>query len=309
MITDTSLGAGREFDLIRDLCRRWGPRAVGIGDDAAVLASPGEPLVATVDTLIENRHFKREWLSAREIGYRAAVAAISDIAAMAASPLGMLVALAFPPDWIPLLAQLGDGIGEAAGRFEVPIIGGNISTGGELAITITVLGSAPAPIRRSGAQPGAAIYVTGRLGGPGAAVSAWLAGAEPAPTHRERFVHPVPRLREARWLAEHGAMAMIDVSDGLIGDLGHLAAASDLRIAVELSGLLVVAGVTPEEAARSGEEYELALAAPHDLSVEQFTREFALPISRVGRVVAGPPGVDVFLNGERVASGGGFSHF
>ncbi len=310
MITETALGRGREFDLIRELCRRWGTRCRGIGDDAAVVTVPaGESLVVTTDTTVEGRHFRRDWMSPREIGYRAAVAGISDIAAMASTPLGMVLALSLPSEWLADAAGLADGLGEAAERFGVPIVGGDLSAGSELVITVTVLGSATRPVKRSGVQPDQAIFVTGRLGGPGAALSAWLHGDEPAPEYRERFVHPVPRLAEARWLAAHGATAMIDISDGLVGDVDHLAAASDLRIALELAELLTAPGVSPIDAARSGEEYELAAAAPAGLDTARFTRETGVPISRVGKVVAGPPGVDVTMRGERVASAGGFSHF
>lgn len=310
MITEIALGTGREFDLIRELCKRWGVRCSGIGDDAALLTAPeGESLVFTTDTTVEGRHFRRDWMSPREIGYRAAVAGISDIAAMAATPLGMVLALSFPNEWLADATGLADGLGDASERFGVPILGGDLSAGSELVITVTVLGSAERPVKRSGVQRDQAIFVTGRLGGPGAALSAWLEGRDPEPEHRERFVHPVPRLAEARWLAAHGATAMIDISDGLVGDVGHLAAASDLRIALELAELLTAEGVSPVDAARSGEEYELAAAAPAGLDTAWFTRETGVPISRVGKVVAGPPGVDITLGGERVALSGGFSHF
>src|SRR4051794_31527869 len=100
MSSGQSLGAGLEFEAIRAMIARWGDRASGIGDDAAVLRVPrGDALVASVDTSIENRHFRPEWLTPREIGYRAVTAALSDLAAMAASPLGVLVALALPERW------------------------------------------------------------------------------------------------------------------------------------------------------------------------------------------------------------------
>jgi thiamine-monophosphate kinase len=310
VIPQTPLGAGREFDLIRELCRRWGELCSGIGDDAAVLTPPpGEQLVLTTDSSVEGRHFRRDWLTPREIGYRAAAAAISDVAAMAASPLGMLLALSIPAEWLRDLAALADGIGDAARLTGTPIVGGDVSSGSELVINVTVVGSARKPLGRGGVQPGQALYVTGRLGGPDAALRAWLGDSEPAADARARFAHPVPRLAEARWLATRGATAMIDVSDGLLGDAGHLAAASDLRIAIELGDLLIMAGVSPEQAARSGEEYELIAAAPPTLDMAAFTRETGVPISRIGKVIAGPPGVDVTLRGERVASAGGFSHF
>lgn len=304
------LGPGREFDLIRRLLERWGGRAHGIGDDAAVLDVPrGARLVASTDSAIENVHFRREWLSPEEIGWRAAMAALSDLAAMAAQPLGVLVALSGPDRWIDDIPALADGIGAAAEAAGARIVGGDLTRAGELAIAITVLGAAITPLPRGGARPGDAIYVTGALGGPLAALRAWARGATPTAAQRARFAHPVARLREASWLARQGAHAGIDISDGLLSDLAHVAAASGVRIAVELDGLPVVEGVSREDAARSGEEYELAVAAPPGLDGRAFERAFGIPLTAIGRVEEGAPGVVATLGGARVAPGGGWDHF
>ena len=163
-----ALGPGREFDAIRAMVERWGSRARGIGDDAAIITMPrGDALIASVDSSVEGRHFRRGWLSPREIGCRAVVAALSDLAAMAARPLGVLVALAVPVSWRSDLTAIADGIGNAVERARTVILGGNLSDAGELSITTTVLGSAFAPLTRAGARVGDRVYVTGRLGGPG----------------------------------------------------------------------------------------------------------------------------------------------
>src|SRR5688572_23745115 len=127
-----ALGGGSEFDLIRRILERWGTIAKGIGDDAAVLSVPDGELVISTDSSIENIHFRRGWLEAQEIGYRAAAAALSDIAAMGARPLGMLVAMGIPEGWRSSIDGLTDGIGESARAFDSPIIGGDISRATEL---------------------------------------------------------------------------------------------------------------------------------------------------------------------------------
>jgi thiamine-monophosphate kinase len=289
---------------------RWGPRAVGIGDDAAIVELPrGDALVASVDSAVEDVHFRRGWLTAREIGYRAAAAALSDLAAMAATPVGMLVAVAVPDAWRPDLLDIADGVGEAAHLFATPILGGNTTRGGELSVTTTVLGSAYAALTRAGVEPGHRLYVTGRLGAAGAVVRALLANAEPDPRHREKFARPQPRIAEARWLAAMGAAAAIDVSDGLVADLGHLAAASDVRIELDLDHIPVAEGVTPKDAAASGEEYELVVSAPEPLDLEAFVAAFRIPLTPIAHAVAGDAAVEVRRKGRRVANPGGHDHF
>jgi thiamine-monophosphate kinase len=310
MTREITLGPGREFELIRDLLFRWGDRAYGVGDDAAVLEGfRGERLVLSMDASIEHQHFRRAWLDAKEIGYRATAAALSDLAAMAAVPIGVLVALAVPEDWLPELGDLAEGIGEAAGDATARILGGDMTAGRDLSITLTVVGRAPNPLSRAGAKPGDAVYVTGRFGGPAAAVKALREGERPDPVSRFRFAHPVPRIREAVWLAEHHAHAAIDVSDGLLADVQHIAHASQVRITLDLDGLPTLSGVSPVDAARSGEEYELVVTAPHGLEAAGFEEEFGVPLTNIGQVQAGKPGLLALAGGERVSSFGGFSHF
>lgn len=304
-----ALGAGAEFDAIRAMIARWGPRARGLGDDAAVLQVPrGDALVASVDSAIEGQHFRREWLSAREIGYRAVAAALSDLAAMAARPLGVLVALAIPAEWRPDLDELAEGIGEAAAANAAPIVGGNTTAGDELSITTTVLGSAFSVLRRDAVRDGDSVYVTGRFGGPGAALRALRAGEKPDREHRARLAHPSPRIREARWLAERGAHAAIDVSDGLAADLGHLAAASRVSIEVDLDCVPRVSSVVPLDAAASGEEYELVVATAAALDPVEFERAFGIPLTLIGRARAGEARVVLSQDGARVANPPGYDH-
>jgi thiamine-monophosphate kinase len=306
----TALGPGTEFDAIRRMLERWGPHARRIGDDAAVITSLGErSLIVSTDASVENVHFRSEWMSAQEIGYRSAASALSDIAAMGAKPLGMLVAMAVPEHWQSRMDALSDGIGDAARLVDAPILGGDMSRSNELALTFTVLGTAREVLFRTAARPGDYVYVTGRLGGPGAALAALYGNREPRPIDRERFVHPVPRTREALWLAGRGAVSGIDISDGLSSDLLHLAAASRVSIRIDLSRLPVIDGVTPVDAARSGEEYEVVVTSPTELDAEAFDRNFNLDLTQIGMVERGEVRVDFLLDGQPVGVERGYLHF
>lgn len=308
----TALGRGGEFDMIRELIERWGRAALGLGDDAAILQAPaGEQLIVSTDTSVEDVHFRRRWLTSGEIGYRSAMAALSDLAAMAARPLGMTVALALPHSWTEDLGRLADGIGEAAHDVACPIIGGDLSRSEVLHCTFTVVGSTTRPILRSGAKAGNGVYVTGQLGGPGAALHALAAEAVPAPQQRERFARPVARVREGVWFAEHGASAMIDLSDGLVSDAEHLATASGVCLTINLDALPVLQGCVPREAARSGEEYELLVTARPNLDADGFRRAFRVPLTQIGHVDASTGGhpVRFISRGKRVDLEKGYDHF
>jgi len=305
-----AMAHGAEFDAIRDLLAEWGPLASGIGDDAAVLDVPtGERVVISTDASIEEVHFRRAWLTAEEIGARAAAAALSDLAAMASVPRGLLLSLGVPESWRTSLTQIARGVGRVAASVECPIVGGNVSSADALSLTFTVVGSALSPMRRRGAKSGDIIFVTGTFGGPGAALGALMEGRTPADAHRRRFAAPAPRIAEARWLSEQRAVAGIDISDGLRGDAEHLARASEVSLVLNGSSAPRVAGVTAAEALASGEEYELLVAfRPDELpDRSEFERRFGLPLTAIG--VAVPAGDDpVVITDVGVEPGGGFDH-
>ena len=306
----TPLGPGREFDSIRRMIERWGPNARRIGDDAAVITALGDrALVASTDVSVENVHFKREWLTPEEIGYRAAASALSDIAAMGAKPIGMLVAMGIPDGWRASLDLICDGIGIAARECDAPILGGDMSRATELSIGVTVLGTSREPLLRSAARPDDLVYVTGVLGGSRSALRSLQAGRAPVPAHRERFAHPVPRIREAAWLAERGAHSAIDISDGLSGDLAHLAAASRACLVIDVAAIPCIEGSSNIEAASSGEEYEVAVTSPVEIDAGDFETQFGLPLTRIGVVERGAPGVKFLLNGEQIEVQRGYLHF
>lgn len=288
------LGAGPEFDLIRRIAgqaKQTHPLIrVGPGDDCAII---GE-LAISIDATIENVHFRRDWLSAEEIGWRATSAALSDLAAVAAEPIAVLITLALPQnDAVDFAEPLMRGAIAAAGAVGASLAGGDVASSETLMIDVVAVGKAVAPILRSGAKPGDVVWVTGELGGSAAAVAALSNGATPNDRARARYARPHPRTREALWLRDRGALhAMIDLSDGLYGDLQHIAAAAGCGIVVDQNAIPIHAnaGANHEHAVTGGEDYELAFTAA-DGAVEplqrEFTARFSLPITRVGEVIVG----------------------
>jgi len=310
----TALAPGGEFDRIRRALTRLGSVAVGVGDDCAFVEIGAERLALSCDLTLEGTHFRTGWLSPEEIGWRATAAALSDLAAVAAEPLGVLLSVALPSGWPEEhFADLVGGAGEAARAVGAVIWGGDLVRGDRVAVDVTVAGRlAGEPVRRSGAAVGDELWVTGALGGPFCAVAAWDAGQEPVRTARARFAHPVPRVTEALWLREHGARAMIDVSDGLVADAGHLAAASGVGWAIDPDRVpLHPAAEVVQEALASGEEYELLVALPAGQGAalaEAFRGQFGLPLTRVGTAER-EPGVRVLRAGKPVELLPTFTHF
>lgn len=284
-----AMGPGHEFDTIRMLMARWGPLAVNIGDDAAVLPTTvGRVHVVSTDACIEGVHFQRAWISSFEIGVRAAAAAFSDLAAMGARADAALIAMVVPEAWRDALPEIADGIGHVVGVVGAKIIGGNLSRGTAFSITTTVFGSGTRAVSRNGAQVGDTVVVSGTLGGPGSAVSAWNAGGEPLPWARERFAQPMPRVAEGGALAIAGASAMVDISDGLAADIRHLAAASKVVVELDAKLLPVGPGITPATALVSGEEYELvATVSPSTLAavIANWPATSTRPLTVIGTVV------------------------
>jgi thiamine-monophosphate kinase len=305
-----ALGPGAEFDAIRSMVARLGVSATGIGDDAAVITVPrGERIVASVDSHVDGIHFRRAWLTPREIGRRATVAALSDLAAMAALPLGVLTALEVPNEWQDDMTEIAAGIGDAVDESGTRVVGGNTGRGPVLAINTCVIGHAFTPLYRSGVRSGDVVYVTGRLGGPQDAVREWLRGREASPLSRDRFVRPRARVHEARWLAAAGASAAIDLSDGLVADLQHLAVASGIRLRVDLERIPCIDGVSSREAVASGEEYELIVTSSRPFDIETFRDRFGVELTAIGHASSGDADVELLDRGERVAPPPGHDHF
>jgi thiamine-monophosphate kinase len=264
----------------------------GIGDDAAVLAPEREALVWTIDAAVESVHFRRDWMSLEDIGYRSLMAAASDLAAMGARPRGVLSALVLPRDFSDEeLDRLARGQAEAAESLGTAVIGGNLARGGELSITTTVLGSAERAVLRAGAAPGDVVAIAGALGLARAGVHALerrtpgdaanLATNERgrvgpgAPAAISAVARAVAAYRRPRAMLEEGlagashAKAAIDVSDGLALDVARLAAESGVAIVLDADKVLGAGGpeLADVAAALSLDALDLALHGGDDYAL------------------------------------------
>lgn len=292
----SSLGRGEGVEL-------------SVGDDCAILSlPPGERLATSVDTLVEGVHFSTD-IFPEDLGFRCVSVAASDLAAMGARPLGMTVALTLPAAdelWLTMFSQ---GLAAAVSHYRLPLVGGD-TTRGPLAISVQVLGSLPAgsALLRSGARVGDAVFVSGTLGDAAGALAFLRGEWQPEPHHGEyllqRLYRPEARLDLGQALLD-SATAAIDVSDGLLADLDHIAAASGVRVEIERECVPMSAALRshpePEQALTwaltGGDDYELCFCMPAD--------EELPGVTRIGRVTTGA-GVECNLP---VGAARGYQHF
>ena len=291
------MGAG-EFDLIARIRARVATRAdvvLGIGDDAALLAPPpGRQLVVTADTLNDGVHFPRG-TSPADIGWKALAVNLSDLASMGAEPAWCTLSLSLPqsdPAWIEGFL---DGFLDLAGQHGIALVGGD-TTRGPLSIAVTAMGLVEPgrALRRDGARVGDEVWVTGTLGD--AAGGLALLDREPVPALRARLDRPTPRVAAGRALAGI-ATACVDVSDGLLADLGHVCARSHVAAHLDVDALPASAALREAfgEADRialqasGGDDYELCFTAPADAGADigAVSAQLGLRITRIGRIVAG----------------------
>ena len=324
--TLASLG---EFGLINALSA-WLPPGrrtlVGIGDDAAVLATPDGRVVATTDFLLEGRHFRRDWSGAADVGHKAAARSLADLAAMGAEPSALLVALAAPADLpVSWARELAEGLAAEcarASRGGASVIGGDTARASSVILAVTGLGDlgGRAPVRRSGAAPGDLVAVAGPLGPAAAGLALLSAGLallsagmaqDPLVTAHLRPAPPYDAGPEA---ADLGATAMIDISDGLLADLGHVATASGVRIDLALDALqpgdaLLTAARAVRDAAPQSEALRWVLSGGEDHSLAAtFPPGTRLP-PRWRVIGAVRPGHGVVVDGQPWAQAPGWDHF
>ena len=291
------MGAG-EFDLIARIRARVATRAdvvLGIGDDAALLAPPpGRQLVVTADTLNDGVHFPRG-TSPADVGWKALAVNLSDLASMGAEPAWCTLSLSLPqsdPAWIEGFL---DGFLDLAGQHGIALVGGD-TTRGPLSIAVTAMGLVEPgrALRRDGARVGDEVWVTGTLGD--AAGGLALLDREPVPALRARLDRPTPRVAAGRALAGI-ATACVDVSDGLLADLGHVCARSHVAARIDVdalpasAALMEVIGEADRIAlqASGGDDYELCFTAPADAGADigAVSAQLGLRFTRIGRIVAG----------------------
>jgi thiamine-monophosphate kinase len=298
---------------------------LGSGDDAAVLAWGDRLLLVSTDAMVEGRHFCREWLTLGEIGERAARAALSDLAAMGGTARGLLASVAFPPNIEATEAEaLARGLEAGAASCGAHLLGGDlVASPGPLFLDVTVIGEAQTCWPRSGAQVGDLLLVSGDLGRSAAALALLARGAGvvdlPAAL-RERFLRPQPAFDLVSALQPLGTVtAAIDLSDGLLADLGHVAEASGVQLRVD-AGSVPLAPATGQAACglgleavplalSSGEEYELAFTVPREAlpGVQQAVADRgARAVTVIGEAVAGS---GVVVEGAELPPAGGWDHF
>ncbi len=290
---------------------------VGPGDDSAVVRFGKQHLVVSVDAQLEGVHFRLPWLSPVALGRRSYHVSVSDLAAMGARPRWLVVHYTVPPGFpVASLHAIQRGLVDEAKVFGSVLIGGNLSRGRQLGIVITVFGTQSShPVTRAGARPGDCLFVSGTLGDAASAVRAWKRGKQPSAPLQRRFARPTARLALGQRLARRGlATAMIDVSDGLVQDLGHLCRASKVGAVVNSTSLPLSAAYQranhgdPKLALSGGEDYELLCAIPESKvkQVRQLVRGVGCDMTLIGRFTSGRR---VRVVGATNPGGTGFDHF
>ncbi|WP_369134446.1 thiamine-phosphate kinase [Modestobacter sp. I12A-02662] len=304
-----TVGVVGEFGVISRVTARAGTARlaeVGPGDDAAVLRTPDGRVVACTDVLVEGRHFRRDWSSAEDVGHKAAAANLADVAAMGAVPTALLVGLACPADtpaaWLEGVAA---GMAAECAPFGAAVVGGDTvasaADSGAVVLSVTALGDlgGRAPVTRGGARPGDVVAVVGRLGWSACGLAVLRRGftspAAAVAAHRR----PTPPYADGPAAADAGATAMCDVSDGLLADVGHLAADSGVRIDLRraaLTGTFITGPLPQVAAALGGDPLAWVLTGGEDHAlVATFPPGAELPEgwTMIGDVHDGEPGVRV----------------
>ncbi|MGV8845389.1 thiamine-phosphate kinase [Tessaracoccus sp.] len=284
-----------EFDLIRRITAdlpQSSTTILGPGDDAAVLRPDGD-IVVTTDMLVEGVHFKRTWSTAFQLGRKAIAVNVSDVEAMGAVPISVVVALAFPPGLDPVWpAQFSDGVRDECARAGVSLVGGDLSRSEHVTVCVTAMGEMQnrSPVTRAGARPGDVVAVCGRLGWSSAGLTVLQRGfGSPKELVLEHQCPTVP-YGQGRLAADAGATAMMDISDGLLADLGHIAHASGVAVDVVTGAFEITDAISRVCAATGRSPWSFILAGGEDHAlVATFPSAAVLPEGwyAVGAVLEG----------------------
>lgn len=317
MTTVSELGEFALIDAIRErLANSENSKvSVGIGDDSAVVSAQGNSAVACLDVLSQGVHFRLDWSSATEIGRKAAAANLADIFAMGAEPTALLVGLALPPDTeVSWVLELADGLAEESAKVNVQVVGGDIVRSENIVISVTALGELKNqnPILRSGAEPGDTVAVAGKLGFAQAGFLMLSRGFRSPRVLVNAHRAPQPEYDLARLATK--ATSMIDVSDGLISDLTHIAKASNVTIEIDSSKLTIADDLQAAASAFNGNALDWVLNGGED---HAFLATFSSPLDvpsgwdLIGTVTTvdtetGQP--QVLVDGEAVVAKG-WDHF
>jgi thiamine-monophosphate kinase len=285
---------------------------VGPGDDAAVLTAADGRVVVTTDLLVENRHFRRDWSSASDIGHKAAAQNLADVAAMGAVPTGLVVGLGAPPDLpVEWALEFADGLREECDSLGASVVGGDVVRSDVVVVAMTALGDlqGQAPVTRAGARTGDVVAVCGRLGWAEAGFRVLSRGFRSPRVLVAAHRRPVVPYSAGPQAAALGATAMCDVSDGLLADLGHIAKASGVAVDVDSSAFEVPGPIADAAAAIGAEPLDWILTGGDDNALAAtFPAGLALPDpwQVVGRVSAGE---GVTVDGVPYAGDSGHAHF
>jgi thiamine-monophosphate kinase len=311
-----TLATTGEFGIIQRITSRLGTAPttlLGPGDDAAIVATGDGRVVASCDVLVEGRHFRRDWASAVDIGHRAAAANLADIAAMGGVGTALLVGLAMPRDTDPRWAeQLAEGIAAECETVGAAVVGGDLSASQIILIAVTALGDLDGrpPVLRSGARPGDVVAMAGRIGHAAAGYTVLSRGFRSPKALVEAYRRPSVPYWAGPAGAVLGATAMIDVSDGLLADVGHIADASNVGIDIRRDAFPLTQPMRDASAALGVDPYNWVLAGGDDHPiVATFPSAVRLPEQWlvIGGVVEG---AGVTIDGRLHTDGpGGWDHF
>ena len=305
-----------EFALIDRIVADVSPRRgveVGPGDDAAVISCPDGRVVVCVDVLVENRHFRRDWSTAIDVGRRAAAASLSDVNAMGAVSTALLVGLVAPAD-LPTswLTEAAAGLKEEANTAGAVLVGGDTTEGDAIVLSVTAVGNLEdrAPVTRAGAKAGDVVAVCGRLGWAAAGLAVLGRGFRSPKVLVDAHRYPVIDYSAGPRAAKAGATAMIDVSDGLLADLGHVAQASGVAIDVRTQDLDVPEPLQAAASAYNVDPHTWMLTGGDDHAlVAFFPAKKRLPKGFVAIGVADDGDPQVTVDGRTFDGVTGFTHF